>query len=91
MAVVTSKEIKNQKEMITMILKTKGEKYNNWLYDIHQEFIDANQVVVMQALAAFATGGVTEVKPIDTKDEQDEEQEEEKKEVQNSNTFKKTY
>jgi hypothetical protein len=71
---VTSKDIKKQKDMITIILKTQGEKYNNWLYNIHQEFIDTrNQDVVMKALAAFAAGGVLEDGSSDSKDEQEEE------------------
>ncbi|WP_242230101.1 hypothetical protein [Bacillus cereus group sp. BfR-BA-01329] len=83
---VTSKDIKKQKDMITIILKTQGEKYNNWLYNIHQEFIDANQDVVMKALAAFAAGGVLEDSSSDSKDEQEEENEEnEENEVQTQN------
>ncbi|MGD6955519.1 hypothetical protein ACQCWI_28440 [Bacillus thuringiensis] len=74
---VTSKDIKKQKDMITIILKTQGERYNNWLYNIHQEFIDANQDVVMRALAAFAAGGVLEESSSDSKDEQEEKEEKE--------------
>ncbi|BCC15049.1 hypothetical protein BC30048_p2061 (plasmid) [Bacillus cereus] len=83
---VTSKDIKKQKDMITIILKTQGEKYNNWLYNIHQEFIDTNQDVVMKALAAFAAGGVLEDGSSDSKDEQEEEKEEkEENEVKTHN------
>lgn len=82
---VTSKDIKTKRHD-NNYFKTQGEKYNNWLYNIHQEFIDTNQDVVMKALAAFAAGGVLEDGSSDSKDEQEEEKEEkEENEVKTHN------
>ncbi len=63
---ISQKELKKSKDLVEKLLKVNGNKYNDWLHQQHQQFIEENQDLILQALSAF-TG-------------QEEEEEEEKSE-----------
>ncbi|MCM3255542.1 hypothetical protein [Priestia aryabhattai] len=56
---ISQKELKKSKDLVEKLLKVNGNKYNDWLHQQHQQFIEENQDLILQALSAF-TGGEEE-------------------------------
>ncbi|MEQ7807657.1 hypothetical protein [Priestia aryabhattai] len=50
---ISQKELKKSKDLVEKLLKVNGNKYNDWLYQQHQQFIEENQDLILQALSAF--------------------------------------
>jgi hypothetical protein len=52
---VTTRDLKTSRQLVENLLKVHGEKYNEWLQEKHQEFIEENQSLILQALNAFTS------------------------------------
>ncbi|MFL0475844.1 hypothetical protein ACH0CI_28110 [Priestia sp. 179-F W1.4 NHS] len=50
---ISQKELKKSKDLVEKLLKVNGNKYNDWLHQQHQQFIEENQDLILQALSAF--------------------------------------
>ncbi|WP_427127385.1 hypothetical protein ACQCPQ_27050 (plasmid) [Priestia megaterium] len=50
---ISQKELKKSKDLVEKLLKVNGNKYNDWLHQQHQQFIEENQNLILQALSAF--------------------------------------
>jgi len=50
---ISQKELKKSKDLVEKLLKVNGSKYNDWLHQQHQQFIEENQDLILQALSAF--------------------------------------
>jgi hypothetical protein len=50
---ISQKELKKSKDLVEKLLKVNGNKYNDWLHQEHQQFIEENQDLILQALSAF--------------------------------------
>lgn len=50
---ISNRELKKSKDLVEKLLKVNGEKYNDWLYQIHQQYIEENQSLILDALSAF--------------------------------------
>ncbi|MCU7741353.1 hypothetical protein [Priestia megaterium] len=50
---ISQKELKKSKDLVEKLLKVDGNKYNDWLHQQHQQFIEENQDLILQALSAF--------------------------------------
>ncbi|OLO24772.1 hypothetical protein BTA37_30170 [Priestia megaterium] len=50
---ISQKELKKSKDLVEKLLKVNGNKYNDWLHQQHQQFIEGNQDLILQALSAF--------------------------------------
>lgn len=50
---ISQKELKKSKDLVEKLLKVNGNKYNEWLHQKHQQFIEENQDLILQALSAF--------------------------------------
>ncbi|PFA93749.1 hypothetical protein CN383_28040 [Priestia megaterium] len=50
---ISQKELKKSKDLVEKLLKVNGNKYNDWLHQQHQHFIEENQDLILQALSAF--------------------------------------
>lgn len=50
---ILQKELKKSKDLVEKLLKVNGNKYNDWLHQQHQQFIEENQDLILQALSAF--------------------------------------
>jgi hypothetical protein len=50
---ISQKELKKSKGLVEKLLKVNGNKYNDWLHQQHQQFIEENQDLILQALSAF--------------------------------------
>ena len=63
---ISQKDLKKSKDLVEKLLKVNGNKYNDWLYQQHQQFIEENQDLTLQALSAF-TGEEEEEEKSETK------------------------
>ncbi|MCA4157899.1 hypothetical protein [Priestia megaterium] len=63
---VSQKDIKKSKDLVEKLLKVNDQKYNDWLHQQHQQFIEENQDLILQALSAF-TGEEEQEKKTETK------------------------
>lgn len=52
---ISQKELKKSKDLVEKLLKVNGNKYNDWLHQQHQQFIEENQDLILQALSAFTS------------------------------------
>ncbi|KMY52554.1 hypothetical protein AC623_20680 [Bacillus sp. FJAT-27231] len=68
--VVTSKELKKTKDLVEKLLKVNGQKYNDWLQEQHQQFIENNQNLILEALNAFSESDNKRTKSGDDKKEE---------------------
>jgi len=59
---VSQKDIKKSKDLVEKLLKVNDQKYNDWLHQQHQQFIEENQDLILQALSAFTGQGEEEEK-----------------------------
>ncbi|MGG3801902.1 hypothetical protein [Metabacillus fastidiosus] len=59
---IAAKDLKMSKELVEKLLKVNGQKYNEWLFQQHQNFIENNQDLILQALNAFSQTGKVEEK-----------------------------
>jgi hypothetical protein len=50
---ISQKELKKSKDLVEKLLKVNGNKYNDWLHQQHQQFIEENQDLILQALSVF--------------------------------------
>lgn len=50
---ITNKDLKKSKDLVEKLLKVNGEKYNDWLHTLHQQYIEDNQDLILQALSSF--------------------------------------
>lgn len=50
---ITQKDLKKSKDLVEKLLKVQGHKYNDWLHQQHQTFIEENQDLILEALSAF--------------------------------------
>ncbi|HDR7494119.1 hypothetical protein LW858_32440 (plasmid) [Bacillus cereus] len=50
---VTQKDLKKSKDLVEKLLKVKGESYQNWLHAQHQQFVEGNQDLILEALTLF--------------------------------------
>ncbi|MGN7232881.1 hypothetical protein ACTHQ0_24180 [Priestia megaterium] len=50
---ISQKELKKSKDLVEKLLKVNRNKYNDWLHQQHQQFIEENQDLILQALSAF--------------------------------------
>jgi hypothetical protein len=50
---VSQKDVKKSKDLVEKLLKVNDQKYNDWLHQQHQLFIEENQDLILQALSAF--------------------------------------
>ncbi|EOO24171.1 hypothetical protein IIU_06806 [Bacillus cereus VD133] len=50
---VTQRDLKKSKDLVEKLLKVKGESYQNWLHAQHQQFIEGNQDLILEALTLF--------------------------------------
>ncbi|MGR9527438.1 hypothetical protein ACSS31_27540 (plasmid) [Priestia megaterium] len=50
---ISQKDLKKSKDLVEKLLKVNGNKYNDWLHQQHQQFIEENQDLILQALSAF--------------------------------------
>ena len=50
---ISQKELKKSKDLVEKLLRVNGNKYNDWLHQQHQQFIEENQDLILQALSAF--------------------------------------
>ncbi|WP_394514524.1 hypothetical protein [Priestia aryabhattai] len=50
---ISQKELKKSKDLVEKLLKVNENKYNDWLHQQHQQFIEENQDLILQALSAF--------------------------------------
>ncbi|AVD54595.1 hypothetical protein CKF96_03620 (plasmid) [Priestia filamentosa] len=50
---ITQKDLKKSKDLVEKLLKVQGQKYNDWLHQQHQTFIEDNQDLILEALSAF--------------------------------------
>lgn len=50
---ITQKDLKKSKDLVEKLLKVQGHKYNDWLHQQHQTFIEDNQDLILEALSAF--------------------------------------
>ena len=50
---VSQKDVKKSKDLVEKLLKVNDQKYNDWLHQQHQQFIEENQDLILQALSAF--------------------------------------
>lgn len=57
---VSQKDIKKSKDLVEKLLKVNDQKYNDWLHQQHQQFIEENQDLILQALSAFTGQGEEE-------------------------------
>jgi hypothetical protein len=57
---ISQKELKKSKDLVEKLLKVNGNKYNDWLHQQHQQFIEENQDLILQALSAFTGQGEEE-------------------------------
>lgn len=74
---MASKEQKSRKQFAEKLLRIKGINYDEWLDSKHQEVIQENQDVVMQALEMAlevndSSSNTTDSEPEDKEDEQQE-------------------
>lgn len=47
---ITKRELDNQTKQIKLLIELKGEKYNDWLYEIQQQYLNENIEVIMDSL-----------------------------------------
>ncbi|MGW9102781.1 hypothetical protein ACWGPZ_26525 [Priestia megaterium] len=59
---VSQKDVKKSKDLVEKLLKVNDQKYNDWLHQQHQQFIEENQDLILQALSTFTGQGEEEVK-----------------------------
>ncbi len=59
---VSQKDVKKSKDLVEKLLKVNDQKYNDWLHQQHQQFIEENQDLILQALSAFTGQGEEEEK-----------------------------
>ncbi|MFE7083144.1 hypothetical protein [Priestia megaterium] len=52
---VSQKDVKKSKDLVEKLLKVNDQKYNDWLHQQHQQFIEENQDLILQALSAFTS------------------------------------
>lgn len=57
---VSQKDVKKSKDLVEKLLKVNDQKYNDWLHQQHQQFIEENQDLILQALSAFTGQGEEE-------------------------------
>ena len=50
---ISQKDLKKSRDLVEKLLKVNGSKYNDWLHQQHQQFIEENQDLILQALSAF--------------------------------------
>lgn len=50
---ISQKDLKKSKDLVEKLLKVNDVKYNDWLHQQHQQFIEENQDLILQALSAF--------------------------------------
>ncbi|MBC6970930.1 hypothetical protein H9I32_00110 [Bacillus sp. Xin] len=50
---VTQRDLKKSRDLVEKLLKVKGESYQNWLHAQHQQFIEGNQELILEALTLF--------------------------------------
>ena len=50
---VTQRDLKKSRDLVEKLLKVKGESYQNWLHVQHQQFIEGNQELILEALTLF--------------------------------------
>ncbi|HDR4885410.1 TPA: hypothetical protein QCR18_004690 [Bacillus cereus] len=50
---VTQRDLKKSRDLVEKLLKVKGESYQNWLYAQHQQFVEGNQDLILEALTLF--------------------------------------
>ncbi|HHL0974062.1 TPA: hypothetical protein ACQUHP_005777 [Bacillus cereus] len=50
---VTQKDLKKSRDLVEKLLKVKGESYQNWLHAQHQQFVEGNQDLILEALTLF--------------------------------------
>lgn len=50
---VTQKDLKKSRDLVEKLLKIKGESYQNWLHAQHQQFVEGNQDLILEALTLF--------------------------------------
>ncbi|MGH1145045.1 hypothetical protein [Bacillus pseudomycoides] len=50
---VTQRDLKKSRDLVEKLLKVKGECYQNWLHAQHQQFIEGNQELILEALTLF--------------------------------------
>ncbi|MHC5534707.1 hypothetical protein [Priestia megaterium] len=87
---ITNKDLKKSKDLVEKLLKVNGEKYNDWLHAQHQEYIENNQHLILEALSAFVGDDSS------SKDNEKESKEESSEStvntssMENSSTFKQT-
>ncbi|MFE7083435.1 hypothetical protein [Priestia megaterium] len=67
---VSQKDVKKSKDLVEKLLKVNDQKYNDWLHQQHQQFIEENQDLILQALSAFTDQGEEEEKSEPKENEQ---------------------
>jgi hypothetical protein len=67
---VSQKDVKKSKDLVEKLLKVNDQKYNDWLHQQHQQFIEENQELILQALSAFTGQGEEEEKSEPKENEQ---------------------
>lgn len=50
---VTQRDLKKSKDLVEKLLMVKGESYQNWLHAQHQQYIEGNQELILEALTLF--------------------------------------
>lgn len=50
---VTQRDLKKSRDLVEKLLKVKGESYQNWLHAQHQQFVEGNQDLILEALTLF--------------------------------------
>lgn len=50
---VTQRDLKKSRDLVEKLLKVKGESYQNWLHAQHQQYIEGNQELILEALTLF--------------------------------------
>lgn len=50
---ITLKDLKKSKDIVERLLRINGENYNEWLHQLHQQYIEENQSLILEALSLF--------------------------------------
>lgn len=50
---ITLKDLKKSKDIVEKLLHINGENYNEWLHQQHQQYIEENQSLILEALSLF--------------------------------------
>lgn len=50
---ITLKDLKKSKDIVERLLRINGENYNEWLQQLHQQYIEENQSLILEALSLF--------------------------------------